>query len=100
MAVGAVAAVAVAIPASAAIPTQISVPAPEHSGAYSALIQRTEYGIPHILAPNYGDLGFGYGYAFAQDNVCTLADEILTVDGSRSEFFGPDGDSGNQLSAP
>jgi acyl-homoserine-lactone acylase len=59
---------------------------------YSAEIRRTEYGIPHILASDYGSLGYGYGYAFAQDNLCVLADRVLTLRGERSRYFGPAGD--------
>ncbi|MFE5584126.1 penicillin acylase family protein [Kitasatospora sp. NPDC056531] len=53
---------------------------------YSAKIRRTEYGIPHILAHDYGGLGcgYGYGYAFAQDNLCELADQVVTLRGERS----------------
>ncbi|WP_406437723.1 penicillin acylase family protein [Streptomyces sp. NBC_01613] len=61
---------------------------------HTAQIRRTEYGIPHILAGDFDGLGYGYGYAFAQDNVCELADQIVTLRGERSRFFGPDGDSG------
>jgi acyl-homoserine-lactone acylase len=61
------------------------------AGAYRAQISRTSYGIPHVRAGNWGDLGFGAGYAYAEDNLCTLADEIVTVSGRRSRFFGPDG---------
>jgi Penicillin amidase len=56
---------------------------------YSAEIRRTEYGIPHILADDYGSLGYGYGYAFAQDNLCVLADRVVTLRGDRSRYFGP-----------
>ena len=63
-------------------------------GGYSARISRTEYGIPHILARDFDGLGYGYGYAFAQDNVCELADQVVTLRGERSRFFGPDGDYG------
>ncbi|MHA7632175.1 acylase [Corallococcus sp. M7] len=55
---------------------------------YTAKIKRTSYGIPHITADNYGSLGFGQGYAFAQDHVCTLADQILKVRGERARFLG------------
>jgi len=55
-----------------------------------AEIRRTEYGIPHILAHNWTGLGFGTGYAFAQDNICTIARDYVTVDAQRSRFFGPD----------
>src|SRR5690242_10982204 len=61
------------------------------AGAYHANISRTSYGIPHVRAHSWGDLGFGAGYAYAQDNLCTLADEIVTVSAQRSRFFGPDG---------
>jgi acyl-homoserine-lactone acylase len=66
-----------------------------HHGA--VVIRRTEYGIPHVLAGNFDDLGYGYGYAFAQDNLCELADQVLTVDGDRSRYLGPNTDSGDQL---
>ncbi|MEA2645389.1 MAG: acyl-homoserine-lactone acylase [Chloroflexota bacterium] len=58
--------------------------------AYSATVRRTSHGIPHILASNYGGIGFGYGYAFAQDNLCVIADQYVTVSAERSRYFGPD----------
>lgn len=63
-------------------------------GDHTARISRTEYGIPHILARDFDGLGYGYGYAFAQDNVCELADQVVTLRGERSRFFGPDGEGG------
>jgi acyl-homoserine-lactone acylase len=50
-------------------PEAISPPPPD----FSAKIQRTEFGIPHITADNYKGLGYGLGYAFASDNICSLA---------------------------
>jgi len=61
------------------------------AGAYQAEIARTQYGIPHITAADYGGVGFGQAYAFAEDNLCMLADKIVTVNGERSKYFGPDG---------
>jgi acyl-homoserine-lactone acylase len=58
---------------------------------YHAVIRRTAHGIPHITASNFGGLGYGYGYAFAQDNLCTMAEDYVTVEGERSRYFGPDG---------
>jgi acyl-homoserine-lactone acylase len=52
-------------------------------------VTRTTGGIPHILAKNFGDAGYGYGYSFAQDNICTMADDYITVEGTRSYWFGP-----------
>lgn len=58
---------------------------------YKAQISRTAYGIPHISAADYGGIGYGQAYAFAQDNLCLLADKVVTVNGERSKYFGPDG---------
>ncbi|WP_158253651.1 penicillin acylase family protein [Chromobacterium alticapitis] len=59
--------------------------------AYQALVQRTSYGIPHITASNERNLGYGAGYAYAQDNFCLLAEEIATARGQRSRYFGTAG---------
>ncbi|MGW0628861.1 penicillin acylase family protein [Streptomyces sp. NPDC002758] len=71
---------------------------PSHGGL-SAVIRYTEYGIPHILAKNYADLGFGTGWAQAADQVCTLADGFTTVRGERSRYFGPDASPDQSLSS-
>jgi acyl-homoserine-lactone acylase len=91
------------LPASAAAPASAEVGAGALAGRvpgggrYVAEIERTEYGIPHILARDYGSLGYGYGYAFAQDNLCEMASRVLTVRGERSRYFGPGADSGDTL---
>ncbi|TWI39935.1 acyl-homoserine-lactone acylase [Pseudoduganella flava] len=54
----------------------------------SADITRTSYGVAHIRANDFAGLGFGLAYAYAQDNVCMLADSFLTVRGERSRYFG------------
>ena len=56
----------------------------------TAEIRRTSFGVPHIRADNERGLGYGIGYAYAQDNLCLLANEIVTVNGERSRYFGPD----------
>ena len=56
----------------------------------SADIRRTSYGVPHIRANDERGLGFGIGYAYAQDNLCLLANEVVTVSGERARFFGPE----------
>ena len=50
---------------------------PEPTPTYSATIERTAYGTAHITAADWGSLGFGQGYAFAQDRFCVLADQII-----------------------
>ncbi|MET7700770.1 penicillin acylase family protein [Streptomyces sp. NPDC005485] len=71
---------------------------PSHGGL-SAVIRYTEYGIPHIVAKDYADLGFGTGWAQAADQVCTLADGFVTVRGERSRWFGPDAAPDGSLSS-
>ncbi len=58
-------------------------------------ITRDSAGIPHIVARNFTALGYGEGYVFAQDNLCTFANDIVTVDGQRSKYFGPNGTAVN-----
>ena len=55
---------------------------------YEATIRVTSYGIPHIMAENWGDLGFGYGYQFASDNLCTFAKHVIRVNGQMAKHFG------------
>src|SRR5579859_1294065 len=61
------------------------------AGQLTAKIRYTTGGIPHILAKSWTGLGFGYGYAFAKDNLCTMADDYVTVEAQRSRYFGPKG---------
>ncbi|SFS24182.1 acylase [Pseudomonas sp. NFACC42-2] len=56
----------------------------------SADIRRTSFGVPHIRANGERGLGFGIGYAYAQDNLCLLANEVVTVNGERARYFGPE----------
>jgi acyl-homoserine-lactone acylase len=60
-------------------------------GAGLVKITRDRAGIPHIVASNFRALGYGEGYVFAQDNLCQLADQLVTVNGQRSQYFGPNG---------
>jgi acyl-homoserine-lactone acylase len=55
---------------------------------YEATIRRTSYGIPHVTAKDFGSLGFGEAYAFAQDHLCSLADQVVMAHGERAKFFG------------
>lgn len=59
--------------------------------AYDVTVTRTTYGIPHVAARDWGSLGYGYGYAFAEDNLCTMMDDFVTIRGERAKFFGQDG---------
>lgn len=57
---------------------------------YEATITRTTYGIPHIAADTWAGVGYGVAYAYAEDNLCLLAEEFATVAGERARHFGPD----------
>lgn len=62
---------------------------------YDANVRWTKFGIPHIKAKDFGSLGYGMGYAFAWDNVCVFMEDIVTIRGERSRYFGRNG--GNYL---
>jgi acyl-homoserine-lactone acylase len=55
---------------------------------YDVTIRRDGDGIPHVVAADFASLGYGEGYAFAQDHACTLADQVLRVRGERARHFG------------
>ena len=56
--------------------------------AYRAEVRRTTYGIPHVHAEDWGSLGYGFGYAYAQDNFCVAMRAIVAANGRSAEFFG------------
>jgi acyl-homoserine-lactone acylase len=65
-------------------------PASASAKPLNAKIERTKLGIPHITAPSIKELAAGYAYAYASDNICTIAEEYVTTAARRSKFFGPD----------
>lgn len=72
------------------------------NGSLNATVTWTDYGVPYVTADNIESIGFGVGYAFAQDNLCILADQIVKFNSKRAYYFGPDavpgsGDSQNLL---
>jgi acyl-homoserine-lactone acylase len=77
---------------------EVSGPDPLPEPTYTATIARTAFGTPHVTAPSWGSLGFGQGYAFAEDRFCVLADQIVKVRSQRARFFGAGEDNSNILS--
>jgi acyl-homoserine-lactone acylase len=59
------------------------------ASAFQAELRMTHYGVPHVRADNFASLGFGVAQAYLKDNLCALADQVVTVNGERSKFFGP-----------
>src|SRR4051794_23425070 len=87
-----------ALAAAATVGGAAQAAAVKGAGAYQATIVRTAYGVPHITAANYGGLGFGAGYAAAQDNFCDFADRMLTVTAQRARYLGPGDKNANVVS--
>ena len=73
--------------AAAATPT-----VPVVAGKYDVTITRTALGIPHLKSNDFGSNGYGYGYVFAEDNLCVLQEDLVTIRGERSKYFGRDGE--------
>lgn len=74
---------------AAGVAALVMAPALQAKYRYDATITRTTYGIPHIEARNWQSVGYGAAYAYAEDNLCLLAEEFVTVAGERSLHFDP-----------
>ncbi|MEM8499334.1 MAG: penicillin acylase family protein [Pseudomonadota bacterium] len=60
---------------------------------FDAVLYRTEGGIPHIVADNWGSIGYGTGYAAAEDHFCEQARNVLKFRGELSAHFGGNGEN-------
>jgi acyl-homoserine-lactone acylase len=86
------------VSAATASATLVAVtPAAADTPTYRATITRTEHDIPHIVAEDWGSLGFGSGYAAAETSICTLADTVLAARGERSKYLGPEAKYDDQV---
>ena len=63
-------------------------PEPKDSSLYQVDITRTQFGVPHIKAADYGSLGYGEAYASGQDQVCNMAVALITAKGQAAEYLG------------
>ena len=61
-----------------------------HAAKPRVTVTRDSAGIPHVVAKDFRSLGYGEGYAYAQDNVWLFADAVVTLRAQRSRYFGPD----------
>ncbi len=68
------------------------------TGKMSAEIRRTAFGVPHVKADDYAGMGFGLGYAMAEDNICEIMERYLTVSGERAKHLGAGENNANVLS--
>jgi acyl-homoserine-lactone acylase len=78
-----------------AVMTSTALAAGKPSLPNQVTVTRDSSGIPHIVAKSFAALGYGEGYVFAQDNLCTFADDIVTIEAQRSKYFGPNGTAVN-----
>ncbi|MFT5276608.1 MAG: acyl-homoserine-lactone acylase [Granulosicoccus sp.] len=85
------------IPVTPPSPPVAPAPLPsfDEDGVLEANIRWTEYGVPHVTAQNLESMSFGVGYAFAQDNLCILADQIIKYNSQRAKYLGPDRNLGS-----
>lgn len=70
---------------------------PAEESRFQAQLRRTEYGIPHVTADDWAGLGYGLGFAYAQDNYCILMREILFANGESSRYLGDAGSERSDL---
>jgi acyl-homoserine-lactone acylase len=63
----------------------------------TAKIEYTSFGVPHITASDFRSLGYGQAYAHAQENMCTLAYQIIEVRGERAITFGAGSGNANVI---
>lgn len=70
----------------------------KNNDGYSAEIRYTSYGVPHVKADSYGDLGYGIGYAHAEENLCTLSEQLMKLKGEKSMHLGPGAGNANVIS--
>lgn len=60
------------------------------SAEFKTQIRWTSFGIPHVRADDWAGMGYGFAYATANDAVCVIANDVMTVNGERSRHHGPD----------
>lgn len=70
------------------LPDPITDPLDLPVGPYDATVRWTSWGVPHVLADDWGSAGFAIGHAHAFDHACTVADQIVKVRSERAKYFG------------
>ncbi|MGK8173648.1 penicillin acylase family protein [Aeromonas dhakensis] len=71
---------------------------PDPARHYDVTLTYTEQGVPHIKANDYASLGFGAGYAHAEENLCTLSEQIMKLRGEKARWLGAGEQQRNLLS--
>lgn len=71
-------------------------PSTQGDNGYRATITRTDHGVAHITADDWGSLGFGEAYASAEDQLCNMAWALLQARGESAAYFG-EGEQGDNV---
>ena len=58
------------------------------SSDFQTEIRWTAFGIPHVKANDWAGMGYGFAYATANDAVCVIARDVMTVNGDLSKYQG------------
>lgn len=77
----------------AALTVLVAVPsrtAAQDAMSEGVVITRTEYGVPHVSAPEIGGVFFGLAYAQLEDHGMAAVTDVVVVTGRMGEIFGPD----------
>jgi acyl-homoserine-lactone acylase len=68
--------------------TEPALAAVDAASEYEVTIRRGSYGVAHIEAGDYGSLGYGEGYAAAEDHVCNIGYGLLQARGELAKYLG------------
>lgn len=65
-------------------------PAPfiERAEAFNALIERDEWGVPHVTGERNVDVAFGIGYAHSEDDFATIQEVVIATRGKLAAVKG------------
>lgn len=73
-------------------------PKPPSASRYDVEIIRSSFGVPHITAGDFASLGYGEGYAAAEDHICNIGHSLLTARGEMARYLGAGADKANVAS--
>jgi len=73
----------------AALSACATAPGTGSSAEFQTEIRWTAFGIPHVKANDWAGMGYGFAYATANDAVCVIARDVMTVNGDLSMHQGP-----------
>ncbi|MEQ8516106.1 MAG: DUF885 family protein, partial [Chromatocurvus sp.] len=64
---------------------------------YRAELVRTGHGVAHITANDFAGLGYGEGFAAAEDNACDISHSLLQARGELARYLGAGDDNANLI---